>query len=355
MSEGSGSKRSRGGVARAASLSAAERKAIASKAAVERWHSEIPQATHEGILQIGDLALQCAVVDGGQRLLSENSVLQAFGLHPSGSTLKRATLSEDQSVRLPMFVGGVMLRPFIGNDLMNLLTKPIMYRRQGGGRPGRGLDATLVPKVCEVWIKARDAGVLKSNQLKVADRAWTLLRALADTGIIALVDEATGYQEVRDKLALQAILNAYLSRELAAWANRFPSEFYQQIFRLRGWAWDELKEASGKGQQGPRVVGKYTNDFVYSRLAPGILDELQKLNPVNPSGQRRAKHHQWLTDDVGHPALAQHLHAVIGLMRVADSWEHFQVMLNKAFPRKTKIDDLPLFSKQKALKAADAA
>jgi hypothetical protein len=344
--EPTSSPQSRGGSARAAVLTAAERKAIARTAAQSRWHADIPRATHEGMVNIGDLAIRCAVLDGGQRVLSEKSVLSAFGMSPSGTSFNAAIVGDDDSVRLPMFVGQVNLRPFIDNELQNLLTKPIMYRSQKGGKPARGLDAALIPKVCEVWLEAREAGALRKNQLGIAARADALVRGLARTGIIALVDEATGYQEVRDRFALQAILDAYLSRELAAWAKRFPNEFYHEVFRLRGWTFDELKKKAGKGQ-GPRVVGKYTNDLVYARLAPGILEELQERNPVTEKGQRKAKHHQWLTEDVGHAALAQHIHAIMGLMRASQTWEEFQHMVNRAFPRRTDLKDLPLFNQPK--------
>jgi hypothetical protein len=60
-----------------------------------------------------------------------------------------------------------------------------------------------------------------------------VMRGLARVGIVALIDEATGYQEVRDRKALQSILNsilnAFLRKELAAWALRFPKEFYEQV------------------------------------------------------------------------------------------------------------------------------
>jgi hypothetical protein len=336
------SAKAKGGKARAASLTAKERKNIAKQAANARWHGAIPRATHEGKVTISGVTLSCAVLEDGRRVLSESGVLRALGTSPSGTAHKAAKISDSQTERLPMFVASNNLRPFIDNDLVNLLTQPIFYRPHAKwGRTGRGLDASLIPRVCEVWLHARAAGKLHKQQMAIASRAEALVRGLAHTGIIALVDEATGYQEVRDRFALQAILDAYLSRELAAWASRFPTEFYQQVFRLRGWTWDAVK--AGKGQ-GPRVIGKYTNDFVYARLAPGILDELQERNPVNASGQRKAKHHQWLTDDVGHPALAQHLHAVIGLMRVSDTWDQFVRMIDRAFPRKMDLTDLPLFN-----------
>ncbi|MEO5959687.1 MAG: P63C domain-containing protein, partial [Opitutaceae bacterium] len=115
---------------------------------------------------------------------------------------------------------------------------------------------------------------------------------------------------------------------LAAWAKRFPDEFYKEIFRLRGWQWNKLSVKR------PILVGKLTNDIVYERLAPGVLAELENKNPKDDRGRRTAKHHQWLTEDVGHPALAQHIHAIIGLMRASMSWEQFHDMLDRAFPKR---------------------
>ena len=81
------------------------------------------------------------------------------------------------------------------------------------------------------------------------------------------------------------------------------------------------------------VVASYTKDIVYARLAPQILEEIERRNPIE-GGRRKAAHHQWLTDDVGHPALAQHLHAVITLMRVSKTWPQFKQMLDMAHPKR---------------------
>ena len=90
----------------------------------------------------------------------------------------------------------------------------------------------------------------------------------------------------------------------------------------------------------PSIVGRLTNDFVYERLAPLILEELQKPNPVTEAGYRRHKHHQWLTEDIGHPALAQHLYATVALMKASKDWHTFMMLMNKALPKKT--GQLPL-------------
>lgn len=248
----------------------------------------------------------------------------------------------DQEFQLPVFLTAENLKPFISNDLLEN-SKPIPYRPLVGGSLAIGYRADLLPLVCNVFTDAKEAGALKRNQLHIADQCRILSRGFAVVGLTALIDEATRYQEVRDRLALRELLDAYLSRELAAWAKRFPDEFYHEIFRLRNWTWDELKKQAGKGQ-GPRVVGKYTNDFVYARLAPGVLEELQRRNPVTEKGQRRVHHHRWLTEEVGHPALAQHLHAVIGLMRASETWDQFVRLIDRAFPRRTDLSDLPLFN-----------
>jgi hypothetical protein len=145
------------------------------------------------------------------------------------------------------------------------------------------------------------------------------------------VDEVTGYQDTRERQALQAILDAYLGKELAAWAKRFPDEFYKEMFRLKDWQWNPMSTLK------PRIVGQYTADIVYDRLAPELVTELAKLNPKNENGNRPSKHHQWLSKDIGHPALTQHIHAISGLMRVSDTWEQFTKLLNVAFPKKTHV------------------
>ena len=160
------------------------------------------------------------------------------------------------------------------------------------------------------------------------------MRGLAHIGITALVDEATGYQEVREQRALQAILDQYLRSEFAVWAKRFPDEFYKQMFRLKGW-----KPSAAAGTK-PILVGYYTKDVVYSRLAPGIVEELAQLNPKDANGRRKVKHHQWLSDEIGHSALSQHLYAVINLMKISSTWAEFMNFINIALPKKNTLEAL---------------
>lgn len=316
-----------GGIARAQSLTKEERSGLAKRAASVRWGNGAMRATHMGELIIGNMTIPCAVLEDGGRILSLNRIIETLGRRPSGREYRQYKDS-DGSGKLPVFLSISVLKPFISNDLADAASRIIEYRPVGGGPIVSGLPATILPQICEAWLDARSAGVLttKSN-LAAAMKAEMLLRSFARVGIIALVDEATGYQEIRDRHALQAILDKFLRKELATWAKQFPDEFYQQIFRLREWQWRGMKINR------PQCVANYTKNIVYERLAPGILDEIERRNPVE-SGRRKAKHHQWLTSDVGHPALSQHLHAVIGLMRISNDWTEFKHHLDRAFPRK---------------------
>lgn len=317
----------RGGHARAEALTQQQRSEIARKASLARWDADVPQATHEGELTVGNAKFRAAVLANGKRLLSQGTFFRALGRARSPKAGTGALSTVDG---LPFFLQAEQLKPFISDEL-RVSTTPILFRSTEGRR-AVGYDAELLPKVCEVYLKLRDQSLASSGKVPpryahIITACDILMRGLATIGIIALVDEATGYQETRDRLALQAILDRFLRKELAAWAKRFPDEFYQEIFRLRNWRW------KGMAVNRPQVVAHYTKDIVYARLAPGILRELEARTPRDSHGKRRTRLHQWLTDDVGHPALAQHLYATIGLMRASDSWAGFMKILDRAYPR----------------------
>jgi hypothetical protein len=273
-------------------------------------------------LHVGDAVISCAVLEGGLRVLSQSGFMKALGR--ARQAKGRAYYKGD--VNLPAFLTAQNLKPYIPKDL-EVSSSQIEFKALNGTK-AFGYSAELLPKVVTVFMDADRAGVILPSQRHIADRAHMLGRALMNVAIVALVDEVTGYQEVRDRRALEAILDRFLRKELATWAKRFPDEFYQQIFRLKGWEW------KGLSVKRPGVVGRYTIDLVYERLAPGIVEELEKLNPKNQRGNRTHRHHQWLTEDIGHPALAQHLYALIGFMRACTSWDQFYRMVQTAFPKK---------------------
>lgn len=280
---------------------------------------EVMKATHSGNVTIRALELPCYVLEDGTRVLSERGVLRSLGMSAG---------ARDTEEKLPRYLRGQNIIKFVDADLKEKLVNPVWFKYQTEVAR-KGVPASLLPDICNVWLKARDAGDLASKQqVNTAKMADILIRGLAHVGIIALVDEATGYQEIRDKRALQAILDKYLLKELAAWAKRFPDDFYKEMFRLRGWKYNPMSVKR------PSIVGKYTNDLVYERLAPGLLDELQTRNPKDDKGNRKGNHHQLLTDEIGHPALAQHLYALMALQKASTTWDGFYRAVQRALPKK---------------------
>jgi hypothetical protein len=102
--------KAKGGFARAEALPADRRSEIAKKAADARWGRDLPKATHEGDVTIGDVVLPAAVLDDGRRVLSQGQFLQAIGRSrsPKGGTGALATVDE-----LPFSLQADVLKPFI--------------------------------------------------------------------------------------------------------------------------------------------------------------------------------------------------------------------------------------------------
>ena len=327
----------KGGRARAERLSAAQRSDIARQAAEARWGPSIPdgasvaKATHMGQLEIGDSIIPCAVLEDGRRVLSQRAVNSALGRQPSSS----GWFTREGAEEAPPYLAPKMLKPYIPNDLSVMMKEPMFYTSPKATRPAYGIEAKALPKICDVWIDARAAGVLRTTQLHMAAKADVLMRGLAHVGIIALVDEATGFQEDRDRDELHKILAAYIAEELMPWTKRFPESFYEELFRLHGWSY------SRQSGRRPRLAGKRTNELIYDKLPTGVLEELRKKNPVvKKGGYRRHKHHQFLTEDVGNRHLEKQLVAVIALMRAAADWDEFKKLFKRAFPENPDQMDL---------------
>jgi len=287
--------------------------------------TNLPKAEYAGTLRIGDIKIPCAVLEDGTRVLSEHGITTALKSRSGAARKHKKHAIETGRPPLPIFVASKNLIPFISDELYIGLTEPLRY--EVGNRIAQGFPAELLPEICDVWLKARDNNVLNKQQEKKCKQAEILVRGLAHVGIIALVDEATGYQEVRSRNALEEILDKFIAKELRKWIKTFPDEFYIEMFRLRGWQYIPFSVKR------PSVVGKYTNDLIYERLAPNVLEELKKKNPKDIKGRRKHKHFQWLTEDVGDPRLREHLSAVIALMKASTKWDQFYRMVQRALPK----------------------
>ncbi|WP_438396513.1 P63C domain-containing protein [Caballeronia sp. DA-9] len=325
--------RAKGGIARKEKLTPERRSEIARNAAKARHAPsdppELPVATHKGVLTIGDLKIPCFVLNDGRRVISGRGMTAAIGMKGRGQGIAR--------------ISGLRAINSLENKALSLaIGTPIQFL--GGspkiGDPSDGFEATVLQDLCEALLIAQEQGVLTTeHEKRYAQFASMLIRSFARVGILGLVDEATGYQAVRPGDALQQYLQMLVRKELAVWAKKFPDEYYENIYKLRGWTWP------GMGKNRYSVVAHYTRDLVYERMAPGLLKDLEDKSPKDEKGARENKLHQWLTGDIGDPMLASHLQSILTLQRLAIAngwgWQKFMNMVDQVMKKKGQTLDLP--------------
>lgn len=282
---------------------------------------DIRHATHRGKLEINGTEIACAVLEDGTRIISQTSMFTAFN---------RPRKGEVRQEGLPSILGAKNLLPFISPEIYTK-SKTIPYYHTNG-KVAVGYNAELIPLICEVYLKAKDHGnVLTQSQAKIVAQCEILVRALAKTGINALVDEATGYQYDREKDALQKMLSLYIREDYLKWQARFPRNFYQEAFRLLNWKYDP------SSVKRPGYLGKFTNTYVYELMPPNVLETLQQKNPVNENGNRVRRHHQYLTEDIGIPHLEKHITKLITIMELSDNMISFQKNFNRVFKKNIQV------------------
>ncbi len=320
-----------GGKARARSLSPERRSEIGRMAAAKKWGTLREAISREGKINVGGAELQCYVLDDETRVLARASFVRAIGR--TGKV--KGGRKFDDEFQTPVFLSADNLKPYFPKDL-EVNSKPILFT--DGESQMIGYRAELLPDVCDIFADADRAGVLRKNQTHIADACRILSRGLTRVGIIGLVDEATGYQRERAADALARILEKFIAKELQPWVETFPPRFYENMFRLRGLNFprDTVKK--------PQYFGHLTNDVIYKRLAPGILEELKKVTPKLPSGRRKHQYTRRLTEELGHPKLKEHLEVVMAIQTLSDNYDEFIRNLDKVKPRYGETIALPFDS-----------
>ena len=332
--DGPDEKASAGGKARAESLSKERLSEIAAKAASARWSKEHADVLYSGELILGNVSLPCYVTVDGERLLSGRGMQEA---------LRLVDEAPSESGQKP---GSRMTRLLSNKRLSSLIYKgkspdhffPKKARFQG--RLISGYNSEMLVDICDGMLEARANGVpLSARHEVVAAQCEILVRAFAKVGIASLIDEATGYQKARPADSLKMYLESILLRDLAAWVKRFPDEYYENIYKLKGWVWP------GMQRNRYSIVGKYTNDLIYERLAPGLKEEFDLRNPKDSKGRRKSKNHQWF-DEAGEKLYAQQMFTVLTIQRAAlrrggDKWAQFRLMMDEMLPKKNSTLDLP--------------
>ena len=316
----------KGGKARAEVLTPDERRAISRKANAARWEKagkvvplrakedkhlpspiaeadETPYSLLTGTLEIGTVALDCHVLSDHRRVFTQGAVV-------------RAITGGSDSSNLPRY-----LRALPTYDEAQFQGRAIQFRIPGNPQIATGYEATLLVEICDMYLAARDAKQLRPNQAKLAKMAEIIIRASAKVGIIALIDEVTGFQKMRAERALRLKLQAFIAEDMQEWAKTFPDDFWLELARLENTRYSPRHR--------PLRWGKYVMAFVYDAIDKDVGKELRKLNPTP---RHRSNHHQWLKE-FGKDQVHDQLQQVIAVMKACDDMDEFRRKFAKVFKK----------------------
>lgn len=327
---------SKGGKARASVLTPEERKEIAQKAIRTRWakakgipleeyeqvsdspgqqvavtsqetkvSNGLPISLFPGELEIGNVKLPCHVLDNGKRVIAQYGVVKVLSNRDSGNLMR--------------YLSANNLSKYI--DPGQVSQQTIRFKIPGTQYEAIGYEATLLVEICDAYLKARDDGVLYPNQLKLAQQAEIVMRACAKVGIVALIDEATGYQKVRADNALRLKLQAFISDDLQEWVRMFPQEFFQELARLENVRYSPRTR--------PIRWGKYVMAFVYNAVDKDVAEELKRRIPNPQHGQNL---HQLLRD-YGKDMVSAQLYQVLGVMKTCRDMNEFRRKFDYVFKK----------------------
>lgn len=277
------------------------------------------QILHEGVISLGNFEIPCYVLEDGTRVLSGRGMQDALKLVGEG---------DRTSGQLSKFITSKSLNPFIIKDNSIGINPLTCYK---GNQRINGYEATILVDICDGILEARKHISLTPRQEMVAEQCEILVRSFAKVGIIALVDEATGYQYERERFELEKILNAYISDEILKWQLTFTDEFYKEVFRLWG-----LPFIPKYIRNKPSFIGKLTNKYIYEMLPKGVVEKIKEKTGKTKGGHWRYKWHQSLTPEIGKEHLKKQIIEVTTLMSVSRNKHEF----NKLF--KQKYDKNPI-------------
>jgi len=288
-------------------------------------NNKLLKATHEGKITIGENELNVAVLEDGTRVITQSAVFKAFG------RTKRGRMKDDVRVpNMPAFIDANNVQPFINEELKEVLNT-IEYLSINGVS-SQGYDAGILPLMCKMYLDAREAKVLKTQQLPLARASEILLLGLSKIGITALVDEATGYQYDRERFELQKILNAYISDEILKWQLTFTDEFYKEIYRLWG-----LPFIPKYIQNKPSFIGSLTTKYIYEQLPDGVLSRIREKTGKTEKGNWKYKWHQNLTPEIGREHLKKQIIEVTLLMSISKDKRQFEELFQSKYNKNAQI------------------
>ncbi len=249
-----------------------------------------PRAKWWGDLTIGEAVIPCYVLDNGVRVISRSGVTHFLTDRKGGGNLDNYLSVSALAEYLPTDLS----RHFVEFEIEEVTNRQVA-----------GVSAETFIEICRAYTRALGEGKLNTDrQREIATKAAMFLASCAKVGLIALIDEATGYQYERASDALQVKLKAFLSEEMRDWEKTFPDDLWIEFGRLTNW--------KGTVTHRPKYWGHLVTELVYSYLDQDVCKWLKENKPKPRHGENW---HQWLSDQYGLRRLVQHIYTLIGVAK----------------------------------------
>ena len=259
-------------------------------------------ASHYGVVHFGDLDCEAVVLTTGERGYVCRQLMMLLGF-----------AERQRGDRFAAF-----LQEIAPNSLSSLNKKEATILLPSGQK-AQFFPAGIIADVATSVVDAAIQRTLHRARQGIVPNCLTIMRALATTGEVALIDEATGYQHHRAPDALQELISKLLRQSCASWERRFHPDYYRAIYRLFGWKYQ------GHDQNPPHIVGKITLRWVYGPVLPqDLLGEIRNRKGLSQ------KHHQWLSEQ-GLARLESQIHAVTAIARSSMNYPDFKRRCEAAF------------------------
>lgn len=271
--------------------------------------SQTPFAKYFGELQLGGNSVDCYVLNSNERVISLRGTLKSIADVDGGG--------------LEDYIGIKGLKPYINSQLV--LEETIEFSIPGVQYLGKGIKADTFLDICSAYVSALSSGDLTTErQQEIAIKCSILLASCAKIGLIALIDEATGYQFERKEDALQLKLKVFIADEMRGWEKTFPDELWEQFGRLTSW--------KGHLHSRPKWWGKLVMELIYNALDSNVALYLKEHKP--PPMYKR-NYHQWLSDNYGLKQLISHIYQIIGIAKTCETIKELQEKVAQHFNKDT--------------------
>jgi hypothetical protein len=309
--------KAKGGIERARSLTPEARTKIASNAAKARWG---PKATHTGNFKDDfGIDVECYVLDDAQKtaVISQRGLAVALGFSPLGGN------------RLPRFLGGKSIAPYLGLELKEKLNNPLIFQGVGTGSGVKihGSDVTVLIDLCKAIVAAEAAGELQPRQAGIAKQAHIILNASAKAGIKGLVYALAGFRPETEEVI--AAFKLFVQEEAKKYEKEFPNELYLQ--------WHRLYQIPVPVRGKPWQLRHLTVKHIYYPLAKsnGKIFELVKALKAK-DGDRNTKLFQFL-NEIGARALRIQLGRVLEMAESSATLAEYQQKTIDRFGGQTEL------------------